>query len=177
MKKILRLGVCIAVLVGIVFASLRVMCVFYPINYKLTVEKCANSYGISKELVYAVIRTESKFKEDAVSDKGAVGLMQIMESTGDWAAEKLDIEVEDLRKPEVNIEIGSYYLSYLLDLYENDLDCALAAYNAGQANVDKWLSDKKYSADGKTLDKIPFAETREYVKKVKRNMKIYDFLY
>ena len=177
MKKILKLLICIVVLVGLVLTSLRIACIFYPNDYKLTVEKCAQSYGISEELIYAVIRAESKFDENAVSDKGALGLMQIMEPTGDWAAEKLNIEVSDLCQPQVNIEIGSYYLSYLLDLYENDLDCALAAYNAGKTNVDKWLRDKKYSKDGKTLDEIPFDETREYVKKVKRNMKIYDFLY
>ena len=176
MKKILKILVCLAVCVALVFGALRAFCFFYPNDYKLTVEKCAKMYGMSPNLIYGVIKAESDFDKDAVSKKGAVGLMQIMEPTGEWAAEKLSIS-GNLKKPESNIEIGSYYLSYLLDLYEGNLDCALAAYNAGSANVDKWLSDKRYSKDGKTLDEIPFKETAGYVKKVKRNMKIYDFLY
>jgi len=176
LKKILKILVSLAVILAVVFGVLRVMCFIYPNDYKLTVEKCAKMYGISPSVIYGVIKAESDFDESAVSKKGAVGLMQIMEPTGAWAAEKLDIS-GDLKKGETNIEIGSFYLSYLLDLYENDLDCALAAYNAGSANVDKWLSDKKYSDDGKTLKEIPFKETAGYVKKVRRNMKIYDFLY
>jgi len=180
LKKILKLFVILIAISAVIVGILRVACIFYPTEHKLTVEKYAQMYGIEEELVYAVIKAESNFDESAVSQKGAVGLMQIMESTGEWAAEKIGLNnytKESLYNPEINIEIGCFYLSYLLDLYGNDVRCAVAAYNAGQANVDKWLGDEMYSKDGKSLDKIPFGETAKYVKKVMGNVKIYDFLY
>ena len=163
----------IAVCVGI----LRFFCFLYPNDYKAEVDKYSKKYGVSAELVYAVIRAESKFDKDVVSDKGAKGLMQIIDATADWATEKIELSDVDLFDPETNIEIGTYYLSYLLDLYNGNKVCAIAAYNAGPANVDKWLSDKECSKDGKTLDKIPFTETEKYVKKVMENIEKYGFLY
>jgi soluble lytic murein transglycosylase len=156
---------------------LRLMCVFYPNSYKLQVSEYSRKYDISPELVYGVIRAESKFDARAVSDKGAIGLMQIMESTGSWAAEKIGMGDVDLFQPDVNIEIGCFYISYLLDKYDGNTRCAIAAYNAGQTNVDRWLKNKDYSKDGKNLLKIPFAETEKYVEKVQENIKKYSFLY
>ena len=153
---------------------LRLLCFIYPNNYVLSVKKYAKMYDVPQELVFSVIKAESNFDKNAVSLKGAVGLMQIMGTTGEWVAKKIemdDFSKELLYEPDVNIEIGCFYLSYLLDLYKDDEKCALAAYNAGPANVDKWLTEQK------TLEKIPFSETREYVKKVTKNIKIYDFLY
>ena len=153
---------------------LRLLCFAYPNNYVLSVKKYAKMYDVPQELVFSVIKAESNFDKNAKSLKGAIGLMQIMEPTGEWVAQKIKMDgfyKELLYDPDVNIEIGCFYLSYLLDLYKNDEKCALAAYNAGPANVDKWLKDEK------TLDKIPFPETEEYVKKVTKNIKIYDFLY
>lgn len=159
---------------------MRVLCFLYPIEYKSTVEKFSDMYDVSEDLVYAVIKAESKFDESAMSKKGAVGLMQITEDTGRWAAEKMgkeEFSKELLYDPVINIQIGCFYLSYLSDLYDGNIENVLAAYNAGPANVDKWLNDKAYSADGKELLKIPFRETSNYVKTVKLNVKIYDFLY
>ena len=149
----------------------------YPNDYKAEVDKYSRKYGVSAELVYAVIRAESKFDKNAVSDKGAKGLMQIIDATADWAAEKTELSDVDLFNPDTNIEIGTFYLSYLLDLYKGDEKCAIAAYNAGPANVDKWLADKECSKDGKKLDKIPFPETEKYIKKVLENIEKYGFLY
>ena len=163
----------IAVCVGI----LRFFCFLYPNDYKAEVDKYSRKYGVSAELVYAVIRAESKFDKDAVSDKGAKGLMQIIDATADWVSGKIELSEFDLFDPETNIEIGTFYLSYLLDLYKGNKECAIAAYNAGPAKVDEWLSDKKYSKDGKTLDEIPFPETEKYVKKVMENIEKYGFLY
>lgn len=137
-------------------------------------------YDVSEDLVYAVIKAESDFDESAESKKGAVGLMQITEDTGRWAAEKMgkeEFSKELLYDPVINIQIGCFYLSYLSDLYDGNIENVLAAYNAGPANVDKWLKDKSYSKDGKELLKIPFRETNNYVKTVNRNVIIYDFLY
>lgn len=174
MEKLQKVLVALIVLVSLVIGMLRLLCFAYPNNYVLSVKKYAKMYDVPQELVFSVIKAESNFDKRAVSKKGAIGLMQIMEPTGEWVAQKIKMDgfyKELLYEPEVNIEIGCFYLSYLLDLYKNDEKCALAAYNAGPANVDKWLTSQK------TLDKIPFPETEEYVKKVTKNIKIYDFLY
>lgn len=177
MRKIVNLLLGAIIIFTLCIGVLRLMCLFYPNNYKLQVSEYSKKYDVSAELVYGVIRAESKFDANAVSDKGAVGLMQIMEPTGDWAAEKIGLEKIDLFDPDTNVEIGCFYLSYLLDMYDGDTKCALAAYNAGQTNVDKWLDNKEYSQDGKNLEKIPFPETEKYVKKVQENIKKYSFLY
>lgn len=174
MRKLQKVLVVLIILISLVIGMLRLLCFVYPNNYVLSVRKYAKMYDVPQEIVFSVIKAESNFDKRAVSKKGAVGLMQIMEPTGEWVAQKIkmvDFKKERLFEPDVNIEIGCFYLSYLLDLYKNDQTCALAAYNAGPANVDKWLDSQK------TLDKIPFSETEEYVKKVTKNIKIYDFLY
>lgn len=174
MKKLQKVLVVLIILISFVIGMARLMCFIYPNNYVLSVTKYAKMYDVPQELVFSVIKAESNFDKNAKSKKGAIGLMQIMDTTGEWVAEKIemdDFSKELLYEPDVNIEIGCFYISYLLDLYKNDEKCALAAYNAGPANVDKWLEGQK------TLGKIPFSETEEYVKKVTKNIKIYDFLY
>ena len=152
--------------------------VLYPLKYKEYVEKYSEEYDLDKELVYAIIKTESSFKSEAVSGKGAIGLMQIMEPTAEWIVEHSHIEAEswEYAEPDVNIHMGCWYLNYLIN-YFGDEDLALAAYNAGMGNVENWLKDEQYSADGLTLAEIPFKETREYVKKVESAERIYEILY
>ena len=148
---------------------------YYPLQYFDVIHECAIEYGLPPELVCAVIHAESKFDKDAISDKGAAGLMQIVESTAYWLAPKIgmsDFDYAQIFDPEINIRLGSYYLSMLEQQY-GDIDMALCAYNAGNGNVDQWLQDSEYSDDGKTLIDIPFRETREYVKRVTGNQKIY----
>ena len=84
---------------------------------------------------------------------------------------------EDMHNPDKNIQLGCYYIAYLGTMYDGDLKCALAAYNAGSGTVDQWLSDKKYSKDGISLSKIPYRETEQYVNKVLNYRKIYRILY
>lgn len=151
----------------------------YNIYYKDEVKESADKYGIDPYLILAVIHCESGGDMNAISGKGAVGLMQIMPSTGEWLAKKVkynNYTEESLKYPAVNIELGSWYISYLLKKYDNDITLALAAYNAGPGNVDKWLKDEKYSKDGK-LNTIPFDETKLYVKKVKNAQSKYLELY
>ncbi len=151
-----------------------------PIKYSEFVEKYSREYDIDKYLVYAVIYTESKFKDSALSHKEAKGLMQITESTGAWAAEKMGIEgfeTEDLYEPETNIRIGCWYLRELLNQFEGVDETALAAYNAGNGKVSEWLGNADYSKDGKKLDKIPYEETLKYVKKVDFIKKLYVYIY
>ena len=149
----------------------------YPRKYSDLVEAYADQYRIPVEIIYAVIKTESNFDANAVSPKGAVGLMQITPDTFLWLAEMLR-EPKDsslLLQPETNIRYGVYYLHFLYQYY-GDFDLAFAAYNAGMGNVSKWLASEKYSEDGKLVT-IPFEETRNYVRLVTERAKIYQKLY
>ena len=105
--------------------------------------------------------------------------MQITEPTSFWIAEQLemdDFKYELLKEPKENINMGTWYLSYLLSLYKNE-ELALCAYNAGIGNVNKWLTDPECSTDGKNLHHIPFEETRLYVEKVSKFREFYKVLY
>ena len=152
----------------------------YPLTYSEYVEKYSNEYGLDKNLVYSIIKAESGFDSKAVSPREAKGLMQIVDSTGEWAAEKIKIknfENTMLLEPETNIRIGCWYIARLLKQYNQDIELALAAYNAGSGNVAKWLKDASISSDGKTLDRIPFEETKNYVERIKKYYNMYKKLY
>lgn len=157
----------------------------FPLEYRDLVIKYANENELDPILVFSIIKAESNFDPEATSHKNARGLMQIIDNTGIWAADTMGIEdfrVEYLYDPEVNIKIGCWYLKSLRnEIYkyngEMNNDLVLAAYNGGIGNVQKWLKDKKYSISGKSLDKIPFRETENYVRKVNNYRKIYERLY
>jgi soluble lytic murein transglycosylase len=152
----------------------------YPVEFVKDITKYADQFGVDPYLVMAVIYVESYFDASACSYKGAVGLMQIMPKTGEWVAQRLkikDFTSEKLYKPDMNIRIGCWYLSNLQSQFNGDLDLVLAAYNGGSGNVRKWLKNREYSLDGKTISYIPFKETREYVQKVKKAYKKYRSLY
>ena len=158
----------------------KILSMIYQKQYTAEVKAAAKEFDVDENLIYAVIRTESGFDENAESHAGAVGLMQLMPDTFSWLQEHKDGQViytdEALRIPEINIRYGTYYLSYLKDLY-GDIPTAVAAYNAGASAVDSWLSDPTYSDDGKTLKKIPYDETEKYVKKVTRAWDRYQKIY
>lgn len=142
----------------------------YPLRYEQVVRVHARNYRLRPALLAAVIYTESKFNPDAKSDAGAVGLMQLLPDTAKGIAERTGgarFVVSDLYVPELNIRYGAWYLRHLLDRY-GDERTALAAYNAGQANVDRWRA----AGVG-----IQFAETRYYVDKVERLKKVYESAY
>ncbi|PYG89795.1 soluble lytic murein transglycosylase [Ruminiclostridium sufflavum DSM 19573] len=152
----------------------------YPIKYSQYVERYSDEYGLDRNLVYSIIKAESGFNPNAVSVRNAKGLMQIMDSTGEWAAEKMNIENFEsgmLLEPETNIRIGCWYIARLLNQYDSNVELALTAYNAGSGNVSKWLKNTDISSNGKTLDRIPFEETENYVKKIKRYNYVYKKLY
>jgi soluble lytic murein transglycosylase len=143
------------------------------------ISEFSEKYSLDPYLVTAVINAESNFRPDAVSHANARGLMQISVKTGKWAAGKLGMKnygSDDLFEPETNIQIGCWYLSSLYEEF-GDMDLALAAYNGGSGNVSQWLRDKSLSPDGKTLERIPFPETEQYIKKVKKNYSVYKRLY
>ena len=147
---------------------------FYPMSYKTEIEEVSQKYNIDGALIASVINVESGFNEKAISNKGAVGIMQIMPSTAKWIAQKNKIDYDEkmLENPYYNIQIGSIYLSYLIN-YFNDKELGICAYNAGQGNVSNWLKARQYSKDGKTLDTIPFNETKDYLNKVNKNYYYY----
>lgn len=150
----------------------------YPLKFKNEIEKAAVEFDVGKELVASIINAESSFRKDVVSRKGAVGLMQILPETALWVSLtnsnfENKVEKEMLFNPETNIRIGTCYVKYLIKKFEN-LEVALCAYNAGEGVVSGWLKNNDISPDGKTLSKIPYAETKNYVEKVKKSLKIYE---
>jgi soluble lytic murein transglycosylase len=142
----------------------------YPLRYEQVVRGHARNYRLNPALLAAVIYTESKFDANARSDAGAIGLMQLLPDTAKGIAIRTGgkrFVVSDLTNPEINVRYGAWYLRHLLDRY-GDEQTALAAYNAGQANVDRWRS----GGVG-----IQFPETRYYVDKVERLKKVYASAY
>lgn len=100
--------------------------------------------------------------------------MQILPSTAEWVCKKTGQEFSENRlyDPYFNIQIGGYYVSYLIN-YFGDENLAICAYNAGMGNVKKWLSNVEFSSDGKNVENIPYKETENYLKLVQKNKKIY----
>ena len=142
----------------------------YPLDYKTIVRAHARNYRLQPALLAAVIYQESKFNAGAKSSSGAIGLMQLQPATAEGIALRTggsEFQVHDLYDPEINVRYGSWYLRHLLDKYRNER-LALAAYNAGQRNVDEW------EAAGKG---IQFGETRHYVSRVEDLKKIYRHAY
>ena len=151
---------------------------FYPLRYADIIRKYAEEYGFAPEFICAVIHTESRFNENAVSSEGASGLMQIIESTAYWVAPQAGLEgfdFEQIFDPEINIRLGCHYLS-MLERQFGDMETALSAYNAGSGNVAEWLGDSRYSSDGMTLDNIPFTETLNYTKRIADSQRIYKII-
>ena len=150
----------------------------YPRDYREYVERYSAMYGVPEHIVYAVIKVESKFVSNAVSHAGAVGLMQITPDTFDWLMlrQKEEMDTGMLYDPETNIKYGTYLLSRYYDRY-GDWKLVFAAYNGGPGNLDKWLEDPEYADGEGGLKKIPFRETRNYVRKVTDAWDTYERLY
>ena len=175
MRRLVAFAVLIVAIVG-GFAVLRggppefVQKLRYPLHYDAIVRGHARNYHLDPALLAAVIDQESKFDADARSSSGAIGLMQLLPSTAEGIAIHTGgtkFRVSDLDDPEINIRYGSWYLRHLLNKY-GDERTALAAYNAGQENVDTW------QANGSG---IRFPETRAYVDKVEKLKAIYRDVY
>lgn len=149
----------------------------HPQKYAESVEKYAAEYDVPESVVYAVIKTESGFTPDAVSLKGAIGLMQITPDTFDWLCSKTGGEANALLlyEPDTNIRYGTYFLSLLHNEYKA-WDTVYAAYNAGRGRVNSWLASEEYNNNGR-LKNIPYEETASYVKKVEKAQSVYARLY
>lgn len=152
----------------------------YPYDYQDTINFYADRYEVDRNLVASVILAESKFRQDATSVHGARGLMQIMPETGSWIATQIEddsFSVDKLYNVNMNIKYGTWYLSELQTEFEGNEVLALAAYNAGRGNVYEWMEKYHWDVNFKDYTKIPFPETREYVKRVLENKKHYNKLY
>jgi len=157
----------------------KILMYLYPKKCEEYVYKYSEELNIDPMLTFAIIKTESNFKENIVSKSGAIGLMQLMENTAKEQAEKLGIEYskEILYDPEINLKIGLSYFNTLLDYYNQNYVLAFAAYNAGIGNVQKWINEEIIKENGSDIENIPFKETNMYVRKVIRNYEIYQRLY
>ncbi|NMP37375.1 MAG: lytic transglycosylase domain-containing protein [Clostridiales bacterium] len=171
------IAVIIAIAAAVSYDSLEKS--VYPMQYTQLIEKYAKEYELPVSLVYAVIRTESSFNPEAVSSANAKGLMQITPDTFDWLQTKTgdkNLAQEELFDPETAIRYGTFFLRYLTDEFENT-EAVLAAYHAGRTRVNGWLKNAEYSDDGKTLKKIPYADTASYVATVTSAMEKYQEIY
>ena len=150
---------------------------FLPVEYEQEIKYACREFGVEKELVYALVKTESNFDKAALSNKGAKGLMQIKDETALWCAEKMGLETfnsEKIYDPETNIRIGVWYISYLIDETGSE-DLAIIAYNAGINRVKEWQRDGLVSEEIGEENKIPYPETKKYLKKVKYYKELYSY--
>jgi soluble lytic murein transglycosylase len=168
-RRFLALGT-VAVLIGVFVGALVASGAFdhalqeltLPLRHEDVIRQQADEKGVDAALIAAVIYSESKFS-DQTSSAGARGLMQITPEAADTIAKNSDattFELKDLGDPEINIRYGTFLLRELLDRYEGDEAAALAGYNAGPGNADKW------GGASLTVEEIPFPETRAYVEEV-----------
>lgn len=182
-KKILVCGLIILILiVFLIVLKNKIQRIFYPKLHEEFVSMYSDEYGVDENLIFAVIKAESNFQEDAVSHKDALGLMQIMKETAEDVARKYNIEIDfnnserEILNVQNNIKIGTKYLAVLLEKYKN-IEVAVAAYNAGIGTVDNWIEKEIIKSDGSDIENIPYKETNNYVRKILRNYKIYQDLY
>jgi soluble lytic murein transglycosylase len=146
-----------------------------PLKHEDVIRQQAAKKDLDPALIAAVIYQESKFR-DRTSSAGAKGLMQILPGTAKFIARKSGgtaFELRDLGTPQINIAYGSWYLRYLLRRYDGNTKLAVAAYNAGETNVDAWVSKAGGPDKFDAVRDIPFPETRAYVSVVLEKQKEY----
>jgi soluble lytic murein transglycosylase len=172
-------GAGVAFLVA-VFSTGGVWRLLYPLPYGSLVRAAAARYDVSPYLVAAVMRAESKGDATALSRRGALGLMQVMPATGQWAAGRMRLSgftTASLRDPATNLAVGTWYLKSLLEHYSGNLALALAAYNGGENTVDRWLNSHEWAGGENSVEEIPFVQTRDFVRGVLASYEAYRELY
>ncbi len=152
----------------------------FPRPYWDSLRRNADENGLDPYLVSALIRQESEFNPSAVSHSNALGLMQLLPSTGKGEAKQLGLKgynQDSLFDPNVNIELGTRYFRKMVDHFNGQVEYALAAYNAGDNRVEEWRSSGTYRDIDEFVESIPFTETREYVQAIVRNAEVYKRVY
>lgn len=186
-----RALVCLVLLVCVVglISSNRFWRWMYPIEYQSMIQQASATYRVDPLLVASVIRVESKFRSEDVSHAGAIGLMQLMPNTAQWIAGNMRQEgqvlgpavrsgrPESLAEPSVNIQIGTWYLSYLKRQFNGNQVAAIAAYNGGPKRVQQWLQSGQWNGSLSTITNIPVGETRHFVDRVFYNYDLYKRIY
>ena len=154
--------------------------ILFPKPYMEKAIQESSQYQLSPYLVLGLMRQESAFNKRVVSSARAIGLMQLLPTTATRVARSMGTKLpdqNDLKKPEVNIQLGVKYLSGLLNDFEDNIIFALASYNAGPGKVKQWMAIRSHLKPLEFMESIPYKETRNYVKKVLRNYVIYKTLY
>jgi soluble lytic murein transglycosylase len=157
----------------------RLLRIVYPFPHRALIEAEARRHSLDPFMVAGLIRQESMFNPIAVSPAGAIGLMQVMPATGQMLARRAGISGFDaatLRRPEVNVRLGTLFLADLLSRSGNRTE-AFAAYNAGPSRAARWRAFPEYRDEELFAERIPFTETRDYVKILNFNARIYQTLY
>ncbi len=173
----------VILLIIFTYISYKVICkkIIYPTKYDKYVEKAAADNDIDPYLIYALIKQESNFNNEAMSSKNAKGLMQILDSTAEETASQIDyIDSQniDLYDSNTNICIGTKYLKSLINRYNGNIYLGICAYNAGLGNVDKWvLAADIYSNGHVNMSNIPFEETKTYLTNILKYYQKYIDLY
>ncbi len=182
MKKWKPAAILLAILLG-VFLLINSPVIWkwmYPVKFEAEIQQASKRYQVDPFLILAIIRTESNFDANQISKKGAVGLMQVMPQTADWVIRQAAFDpmaIEYLNQPKVNIDVGAWYLSFLLKQYRGDMVMAIAAYNAGPGNVNTWVKHQRWEGTRETIEDIPYGETRHYVQRVLYYQKRYQEIY
>jgi soluble lytic murein transglycosylase len=174
------LWVFILLFLAMVISFPKWITLFYPQPHRELVYASAYEYNVDPNLVFAIIRAESKYQTGATSTAGARGLMQIMPETANWAAAQMNLisfSTEDLLQPEANIQIGCWYLNDLNREFEGRLPILIAAYNAGRGKAKEWIVTNQWDGSAKNLEQIPYPETRQYVRNVMKNYQAYHAIY
>ena len=150
----------------------------HPVKYEKIIIENAKQNNLSPSLVASVINVESGFNKNAISNKNAIGLMQIKSETANYLIDYYNLKDKNINlfDEKTNIKFGCLYLKYLIKKF-NNVNTALASYNAGETRVMVWLKNKDYSQDGNVLTNIPFSETKNYVKKINDNLKFYKLVF
>lgn len=174
-KNVIKIGMATLIIFLVIAIFLLTFFQPFPLKYQDEIVFVCNRYSVSPSLVASVINAESGFDKDAKSSGGAIGLMQVLPTTAEWLCGLMNKSYykDMLYNPYNNIEIGTYYLRYLLNIFD-DTVTALASYNAGEGNVRLWLLNNNYSTDGEKLSTTPFSQTNAYLDKVLSGLEIYE---
>lgn len=174
MSWLLRKRVLLLLLIGLVlFLFLKSDWIgrqMYPVKYSEDIKASASNYNMDPYLIAAIIRVETNYTTGKVSSKGALGLMQLMPDTADWIIEQANFSKVSremlINRADVNIQAGVWYLGSLHRKFDGNSIAAVAAYNAGPGNVNKWLTNGVWDGKLESVRNLPYGETRHYVQRV-----------